>query len=105
MRKRRSLGGAGGLAGCGAGIGILRLVVGGIIGRGCAAHWEFYIHDRYDLAMSPQHQRLVHGVGQAIAVTDWERERSTHRSHMRHSNPFVTGKRQWSLGHRNSKIV
>jgi deoxyribonuclease-1 len=39
-----------------------------------------------------------------FAVTDWERERDRRiAAIMGHSNPFVTGTRQWLLGHRNSK--
>jgi deoxyribonuclease I len=61
--------------------------------KGMVARVQFYIHDRYDLTLSAQQQRLLMAWNKQFAVTDWERDRRI-AGIMGHSNPFVTGKWQ-----------
>nr|WP_217642451.1 endonuclease [Marinobacter zhejiangensis] len=70
--------------------------------KGQIARTYFYIHDRYNLTMSRQQQQLFMAWHRLYPVTDWERERDRRiAAVMGHNNPFVTGERAWSLGHRN----
>jgi deoxyribonuclease-1 len=72
--------------------------------KGMVARVQFYMHDRYDLNMSQQQQRLLMAWSKQFPVTPWELERDRRIAGIvGYSNPFVTGKRQWSQGHRNSK--
>ena len=71
--------------------------------KGQIARIYFYMHDRYDLRMSRQQQQLLMAWDRQFPVSDWEVERDRRISErMGHSNPFVTGERQWSLNHRNT---
>lgn len=70
--------------------------------KGQIARVYFYIHDRYDLAMSRSQQQLLMAWHRQFPASDWERERDRRiASVMGHHNPFVTGERTWTLGHRN----
>ncbi|MFN3900470.1 endonuclease I family protein [Rheinheimera oceanensis] len=70
--------------------------------KGQIARIYFYMHDRYDLNMSRQQQQLLMAWDKQFPVTEWERERDRRiAKRMGHSNPFVTGERTWSLGHKN----
>ena len=70
--------------------------------KGQIARIYFYMHDRYDLNMSRQQQQLLMAWDKQFSVTEWERERDKRiAKRMGHSNPFVTGERTWSLGHKN----
>lgn len=71
--------------------------------KGMIARIYFYMHDRYDLRMAEQQQRLFMAWDKMYPVSAWERERDRRiAKRMGHSNPFVTGERTWTLGHRNS---
>lgn len=71
--------------------------------KGLVARFYFYVHDRYDLRMSDQQQRLLMAWDRNFPVTPWERARDNRiAQRMGHSNLFVTGERRWTLGHRNS---
>lgn len=70
--------------------------------KGQIARTYFYIHDRYNLTMSRQQQQLFLAWHRQFPVTPWEQERDSRiAAVMGHHNPFVTGERSWSLGHRN----
>jgi len=71
--------------------------------RGQIARTYFYMHDRYNLQMSRQQQRLMMAWDREYPVSDWERQRDRRIAKLvGHHNPFVTGERQWRMGHRNS---
>ncbi|GAA0842533.1 hypothetical protein GCM10009113_10870 [Marinobacter szutsaonensis] len=70
--------------------------------KGLIARTYFYIHDRYDLTMSRKQQQLLLSWHKQFPVTEWEKKRDQRiASVMGHHNPFVTGERVWTLGHRN----
>uniref|UniRef100_A0A486XI35 Endonuclease I n=1 Tax=Rheinheimera sp. BAL341 TaxID=1708203 RepID=A0A486XI35_9GAMM len=70
--------------------------------KGQIARIYFYMHDRYNLNMSRQQQQLLMAWDKQFPATEWERERDKRiAKHMGHHNPFVTGERIWSLGHKN----
>lgn len=70
--------------------------------KGQIARTYFYFHDRYNLTMSRQQQQLMMAWHKQFPVTEWERERDRRiAKRMGHHNPFVTGERTWSLGHKN----
>lgn len=70
--------------------------------RGMIARVYFYMHDRYDLRMSDVQERLLMTWNDAYPVSEWERERDRRiAAVMGHSNPFVTGERQWTRSHKN----
>lgn len=72
--------------------------------KGFVARVSFYMHDRYDLQMSRQQQQLMMAWDRQHPPTAWEIERDQRIARiMGHSNPFVTGNRQWTLGHKNSR--
>lgn len=72
--------------------------------RGAAARIYFYMADRYDLNLSRQQQQLFMAWHKQHPPSAWERERDRRIAGvMGHSNPFVTGDKTWSLGHKNSK--
>uniref|UniRef100_UPI003569C3FF endonuclease n=1 Tax=Litorivivens sp. TaxID=2020868 RepID=UPI003569C3FF len=51
-----------------------------------------------------QDQRLFMAWDKQHPVSPWERERDRRiAKRMGHSNPFVTGEKRWSLGHKNSR--
>lgn len=71
--------------------------------KGQIARVWFYMHDRYDLNMSSQQQRLLMAWHNQHPPSSWEQERDRRISRlMGHGNPFVSGERQWTLNHRNS---
>ncbi|MFC6674054.1 endonuclease [Marinobacterium aestuariivivens] len=73
--------------------------------KGQVARIYFYIHDRYNLRMSRQQQQLMMAWDRQHPVMDWERERDTRIARLvGHHNPFVTGEKAWTLGHKNSAI-
>lgn len=72
--------------------------------KGKIARINFYMSDRYGLRLSDQQQKLFIAWSKQHPVTQWELERDRRIARvMGHHNEFVTGKRTWSLGHRNSK--
>lgn len=71
--------------------------------KGFVARVTFYMHDRYDLRMSEAQQKLLMAWDKKYPVTSWELERNRRiAAVMGHDNPFVTGERHWTLGHKNS---
>lgn len=71
--------------------------------KGLVARVNFYIHDRYNLNMSRQQQQVFMAWDKQFPVTAWELERDQRIAKvMGHSNAFVTGKRSWTLGHKNT---
>lgn len=71
--------------------------------KGVVARVYFYMHDRYNLAMSRQQQQLMMAWDRQYPVDGWERERDNKIARiMGHHNPFVTGSQKWELGHKNS---
>lgn len=72
--------------------------------KGMVARVYFYMHDRYDLPMSRQQQRLFIQWDKQYPPNAWEIERDKRiAQRMGHSNPFVTKEAKWELGHKNSK--
>ncbi|MDX7991879.1 endonuclease [Xenorhabdus littoralis] len=71
--------------------------------KGMVARVYFYMHDRYDLAMSRQQQQLMMAWDRQYPVDEWERKRDNRIARiMGRHNPFVTGSKKWELGHKNS---
>lgn len=71
--------------------------------KGQVARTYFYIYDRYDLRMSRQEQQLMMAWDRQHPVTLWERKRDARIAGLvGHHNPFVTGEREWTLGHKNA---
>lgn len=71
--------------------------------KGQIARVYFYMHDRYNIPMSRQQQQLMMAWDKQFPVSNWERERDRRiAKRMGHSNPFVTGERTWTLGHKNT---
>lgn len=71
--------------------------------KGLVARSAFYFFDYYDLRMSEQQQKLMISWDSTYPVSAWELERDRRiAKEMGHHNDFVTGKRSWQLGHRNS---
>ena len=69
--------------------------------KGLVARTTFYMFDRYKLSMSRQQQQLLMAWDKQYPVSSWEKERDRRiAAIMGHSNPFVTGERQWSQGHK-----
>lgn len=72
--------------------------------KGRIARVYFYMFDRYNLPMSKQQQQLFMAWNAQYPVTAWERERDNRIAKQQgNHNPFVTGERQWTLGHKNSR--
>lgn len=72
--------------------------------KGRIARVYFYMFDRYDLRMSTQQQRLLMSWHKQYPVGEWELERNARiQAIVGHDNEFVTGKRTWELGHKNSR--
>ncbi len=70
--------------------------------KGMVARVYFYMHDRYNLSMSPAQKRLFMAWDHQFPVSAWELERDHRISKvMGQSNPFVTGERKWTEGHKN----
>ena len=71
--------------------------------RGQIARTYFYMHDRYDLRLSSQQQKLLMAWNRKFPPTQWEEERNRRIGRlMGHPNDFVTGARSWTLGHHNN---
>ena len=71
--------------------------------RGMVARINFYMHDRYNLKMSQQQQQLFMQWHRAYPPSAWELERNRRISAVTgQDNPFVSGARQWTIGHKNS---
>ncbi|MEW4396960.1 endonuclease [Pseudomonas paraeruginosa] len=67
--------------------------------KGAVARIYFYMHDRYGLSMSRAQQQLLMAWHRQFPVSEWEQERDRRIARvMGHSNPFVTGDREWTLG-------
>lgn len=72
--------------------------------KGEVSRVYFYMHDRYDMRMSPQQQRLLMAWSEKYPPSAWEIERDKRIAKvMGHSNAFVTGERKWTLNHKNTK--
>ncbi|QIA63147.1 deoxyribonuclease I [Vibrio astriarenae] len=72
--------------------------------KGQIARVYFYMFDRYGLNMSTAQQQILMLWDKTYPVSAWERERDERiAKQMGHSNPFVTGERTWTLGHKNSR--
>lgn len=64
------------------------------------------MHDRYSMNMSKQQQRLLMSWHNAHPVSTWELERDRRISFITgHSNPFVTGEKNWKVGQKSSGKV
>ncbi|OTA18808.1 deoxyribonuclease I [Xenorhabdus beddingii] len=71
--------------------------------KGMVARVYFYMHDRYNLTMSRQQQQLMMAWDRQYPVDAWERARDDRIARiMGHHNPFVTGSKKWTLGHKNA---
>jgi deoxyribonuclease-1 len=71
--------------------------------KGLIARVYFYMHDRYDLNMANAQQQLMLAWHRQFPVSELEKERDRRiAARMGHNNPFVTGERQWTLGHTNT---
>lgn len=72
--------------------------------KGLVARSSFYIYDRYGLSMSRQQQQLLMAWDRQYPVTAWETEWNNRTATvMGHPNPFITGERSWSLGHKPTR--
>jgi deoxyribonuclease-1 len=72
--------------------------------KGLVARSTFYMYDRYGLSMSRQQQQLLMSWDRQYPVSAWEKEWNRRTAKvMGHQNPFVTGDRSWSLGHKPSR--
>lgn len=71
--------------------------------KGLVARTHFYMHDRYNLRMSSQQQKLFMAWDKLYPATAWELERNRRIAKiMGHENAFVSGRRKWTLNHKNS---
>lgn len=71
--------------------------------KGFLARVYFYMHDRYGMNMSQQQQHLLMSWHNAYPVSIWELERDRRISYITgHSNPFVTGAKDWIIGHKSA---
>jgi deoxyribonuclease-1 len=71
------------------------------LSKGFVARVYFYMHDRYNLPMSRQQERLLMAWDRQYSVSDWELERSQRIERVQGtSNGFVTGERQWTRGYK-----
>jgi len=69
--------------------------------KGLVARTTFYMFDRYNLNMSRQQQQLLMAWDKQHPVSAWEKERNKRiAAIMGHSNPFVTGDRQWGQNYK-----
>ena len=72
--------------------------------KGTIARVYFYMHDQYGFRMSRAQQKLLLNWSSLYPPNEWELERDRRiKEHMGHSNPFVTGEKQWKIRSRNSK--
>lgn len=71
--------------------------------KGMVARTHFYMYDRYNLRMSQQQERLFIQWDRNYPISNWEIERNKRIYNVTGiSNPFVTGHKQWQVGHKNS---
>lgn len=71
--------------------------------KGMIARINFYVHDRYNLRMSDQQQRLFMAWDKQYPVSEWEKLRNQRIAGVvGYENAFVSGKRKWTLKHKNS---
>lgn len=72
--------------------------------KGLVARSTFYMYDRYGLSMSRQQQQLLMAWDRQHPVSTSERRwESRTAAVMGHNNPFVTGERSWTLGHKPAR--
>jgi deoxyribonuclease-1 len=72
--------------------------------KGLVARATFYMYDRYGLSMSRKQQQLLMAWDRQHPVSAWEKSwESRTAAVMGHGNPFVTGERSWTLGHKPSR--
>jgi len=72
--------------------------------KGLVARSTFYMYDRYGLSMSRQQQQLLMAWDRQYPVSAWERKWDSRTAKvMGHHNPFITGERTWTLGHKPSR--
>jgi len=72
--------------------------------KGLVARSTFYMYDRYGLSMSRQQQLLLMAWDRQHPVSTWEREWGSRTARvMGHHNPFITGERAWTQGHKPSR--
>lgn len=72
--------------------------------KGLVARTTFYMFDRYGLNMSRQQQQLLIAWHKKHPVSSWEQQRNQRIAKiMGHSNPFVTGEREWTTGYRPAR--
>lgn len=70
--------------------------------RGFIARTQFYMHDRYNLRMSEQQQKLFMAWNESYPPSPWEvRRHDRIAAIMGHTNPFLTGEASWSLNQDN----
>lgn len=63
-----------------------------------------FMYDRYGLSMSRKQQQLLMAWDRQHPVSTWEKSwESRTAAVMGHGNPFVTGERSWTLGHKPSR--
>ena len=73
--------------------------------RGQIARINFYIHDHYNLRMSKAQQQLFMAWDKQYPVSSWEKTRHDRIAKlMGHENPYVTGKKVWSLKKHNHAV-
>tara|TARA_R110001592_G_scaffold221139_1_gene475779 strand:+ start:2025 stop:2981 length:957 start_codon:yes stop_codon:yes gene_type:complete len=71
--------------------------------RGLIARVTFYMTDRYNLSLSRSQEQMFMAWDRMYPISDWEKLRDSRiAARMGHSNPFVTGQKQWSRGHKNT---
>ncbi|RUF61058.1 endonuclease [Pseudomonas aeruginosa] len=69
--------------------------------KGLVARSTFYMYDRYGLSMSRQQQQVLMAWNRQYPVTTSEKRwESRTATVMGRNNPFVTGERSWTLGHK-----
>lgn len=72
--------------------------------KGLVARATFYMYDRYGLSMSRQQQQLLMAWDRQYPVAAWETEWNNRTAKvMGHPNPFITGDRSWSVGHKPTR--
>lgn len=72
--------------------------------KGIVARTYFYMADRYDLRLSKREQQTYMAWNKQFPPSDWEIERNRRITNATGvSNDFITGKKVWSLNHKNSR--
>ena len=71
--------------------------------KGMVARISFYMADHYNLRLSRKQQLVFMAWNNNYPVSKWERLRDKRiAKHMGHSNPYVTGEKNWVLNQKNS---